>query len=238
MVFSNLNRFVIGILLIIVVYSSFVFQLDLILVLLLLLLITYDFFYLKITNNFFLILLIIISIISFSFIKLKLFDYLPFISIIIFLSILFYNKYKKEFFIISLYIFCITLFYIINYDRNIFYLLIFISFINDTIAFISGKTIGGPLILPKISPKKTWSGTLSSFFVTTVLLIFFNFNIFISMILSSFLFIGDIFFSYMKRFLHIKDFSKLLGEHGGILDRLDSMFFVATILQIYLVLDI
>ena len=237
MVFSNLNRIVIGIILIIVVYSSFVFQLDLILVLLLLLLISYDFFYLKITNNYFLILLIIISIISFSFLKLKLFDYLPFISIIIFL-ILFNNKYKKEFFVISLYIFCVTLFYIIKYDRNIFYLLIFISFINDTIAFISGKTIGGPLILPKISPKKTWSGTLSSFFVTTVLLIFFNFNIFISMILSSFLFIGDIFFSYMKRFLHIKDFSKLLGEHGGILDRLDSMFFVATILQIYLVIDI
>ena len=42
----------------------------------------------------------------------------------------------------------------------------------------------------------------------------------------------------MKRFLYIKDFSKLLGDHGGILDRLDSMFFVATILQIYLVLDI
>ena len=193
MVFSNLNRFVIGILLIIVVYSSFVFQLDLILILLLLLLITYDFFYLKITNNFFLILLIIISIISFSFIKLKLFDYLPFISIIIFLSILFNNKYKKEFFIISLYIFCVTLFYIINSDRNIFYLLIFISFINDTIAFISGKTIGGPLILPKISPKKLGLA-LYPLFVTTVILIFFNFNIFISIIVSSFLFIGDIFF--------------------------------------------
>ena len=74
--------------------------------------------------------------------------------------------------------------------------------------------------------------------MTTVLLLFLNFNIFISITLSSFLFIGDIFFSYMKRFLYIKDFSKLLGEHGGILDRLDSMFFVATILQIYLVLEI
>tara|TARA_B100001057_G_scaffold129690_1_gene128756 strand:+ start:715 stop:1068 length:354 start_codon:yes stop_codon:yes gene_type:complete len=113
-------------------------------------------------------------------------------------------------------------------------MLIFISFFNDTVAYIFGKYLKGPLILPKISPKKTWSGTSISFISTTLLLLFFDFDIFISMLISSFLFIGDIFFSYIKRHLNIKDFSSLLGSHGGILDRLDSMFFVAIIFQIYL----
>ena len=50
------------------------------------------------------------------------------------------------------------------------------------------------------------------------------------------LFLGDIFFSYIKRHLNIKDFSMSFGDHGGVLDRLDSMFFVAIILQTYLVI--
>ena len=50
------------------------------------------------------------------------------------------------------------------------------------------------------------------------------------------LFIGDIFFSYIKRLIMLKDFSSILGSHGGILDRLDSMFFVTIIFQIYLFL--
>ena len=40
---------------------------------------------------------------------------------------------------------------------------------------------------------------------------------------------------FITRCLYIKDFSLLLGDHGGILDRLDSMFFVAIIFQIYLI---
>tara|TARA_A100001015_G_C14458970_1_gene507164 strand:+ start:371 stop:547 length:177 start_codon:yes stop_codon:yes gene_type:complete len=55
------------------------------------------------------------------------------------------------------------------------------------------------------------------------------------MVIAIFLFIGDVFFSFIKRYLNIKDFSILLGSHGGILDRLDSMFFAAIIFQIYLV---
>ena len=169
-----------------------------------------------------------------SFISFQLFENLFIFQSIIVLCIFFLNKYKRELFVLSLYIFCIILFYIINIDRNIFYMLIFISFFNDTVAYIFGKYLKGPLILPKISPKKTWSGTSISFISTTLLLLFFNFDIFISMLISSFLFIGDIFFSYIKRHLNIKDFSSLLGSHGGILDRLDSMFFVAVIFQIYL----
>ena len=124
------------------------------------------------------------------------------------------------------------LFYLMNSDRNLFYLIFFISFFNDTVAYIFGKFLGGPRILPKISPNKTWSGTFISFLLTTLLLFSLNFNILISMIISISIFFGDIFFSYIKRFLNLKDFSPLLGSHGGILDRLDSMFFVTIIFQI------
>ena len=123
-----------------------------------------------------------------------------------------------------------------NSDRNLFYLIFFVSFFNDTVAYVSGRFLGGPRIVPKISPNKTWSGTSISFLLTTLLLFSLNFNILISMVLSISIFLGDIFFSYIKRFLNLKDFSNLLGSHGGILDRLDSMFFVVLIFQIFIVL--
>tara|TARA_B100001057_G_scaffold125109_2_gene123793 strand:- start:4132 stop:4464 length:333 start_codon:yes stop_codon:yes gene_type:complete len=106
--------------------------------------------------------------------------------------------------------------------------------LNDTTAYISGKKIGGPLIIPSISPKKTWSGTSISFLISSIILIYLNTNFFIAILLSISLFLGDIYFSYFKRFLNIKDFSLLLRDHGGILDRLDSMFFSVIIYQIYL----
>ena len=127
------------------------------------------------------------------------------------------------------------MFFIIKFDRNLFYLLFLISFFNDTFAYIFGRLFGGPRILPKISPNKTWSGTSVSFFCTTLLLYLMNFNILISIIFSISLFFGDIFFSHIKRYLNVKDFSNILGSHGGILDRIDSIFFVAILFQINLV---
>ena len=54
------------------------------------------------------------------------------------------------------------------------------------------------------------------------------------MLVSILLFIGDIFFSYIKRSLNIKDFSPLLGSHGGVLDRLDSIFLISIFFHINL----
>ena len=235
MVSNNLNRLFIGSILILVVLLFYFINFDLLFILILLSFISYDLFHIKTTSNYFIISFLIISIFSFFFISFILFKYLFIFQFVIILFILVFKKIKNLSFILSLYLFCINLFYIVNIDRNMFYLLILISFFNDTIAYIAGRFIKGPLILPNISPKKTWSGTSISFIATTLLLLLFNFNILISMIISIFLFIGDIFFSYIKRYLNIKDFSLLLRSHGGILDRLDSMFFVAIIFHIYLV---
>lgn len=233
---SNLiNRILIGFTLIFIVLISYFFNLDTILISCLVILITYDLIYINLINKLILIFLATISLLTFFIVSYEILQNIYIFEIILILTIFLYKNFTRLAFTLSLYIFCIILFCIISVDRNLFYLLILISFFNDTTAYIFGKTLGGPLIVPYISPKKTWSGTSLSFLATTFLLLFFNFNIFLSMFISIFLFLGDIFFSYIKRYLNLKDFSIILKSHGGILDRLDSMFFVAIIFQIYLI---
>lgn len=143
-------------------------------------------------------------------------------------SILFFYNYIYLNLIIIIFIYLSLLILII--ERNLFYIILFVSFINDTVAYISGKIIEGPKIIAKISPNKTWSGTIISFLVSSFILFFvFNFNLIISLCLSSFYFFGDIYFSFIKRKNNIKDFSNLIPGHGGILDRVDSFIFTIII---------
>lgn len=234
MVSNNINRLFIGLLISAIVLFSFLLKLDSILVILILSLITYDLLNIKIINFIYVCLISFLTFCLIIFIPYESF-YNSFILQIFLVIMTFLNtKFKKYYFLISLYVFCIVLFYLSNFDRNILYIIIFISFLNDTTAYISGKKIGGPLIIPSISPKKTWSGTSISFLISLAVLIYLNINFFIAIFISISLFLGDIYFSYIKRFLNLKDFSSLLGDHGGILDRLDSMFFSVIIYQIYL----
>ena len=82
------------------------------------------------------------------------------------------------------------------------------------IAYLIGSNLKGPLIASKISPNKTWSGTISSFFI-----IYFYFHsmfkfLFYSNLASS-LFQVTCIFLYKKKL--IKDF-QIYKSHGGILD--------------------
>ena len=233
--FNITNRLFIGFLLGLSIFISYFLILDKYLLLLILLFITYDFYKIKV-NIFFLFSLLTFFLILFFLIPYQNYKYLFLIEIFFIVCIFFNYKYKIEFFTISLFVFFLILFYISSVDRNIFYTIILISFFNDTLAYYAGKNIGGPTIVPKISPNKTWSGTIISFLITFLLLIYLKHNILIAILISSFLFLGDVFFSYIKRYLNIKDFSLLFGDHGGLLDRLDSMFFVAIIYQINLVI--
>ncbi len=234
MVYSNQSRLLVGLLLLITVFLSFIFNLDYLLIFLIFICATFDFYKIKVFKNLYLIISPILVTLFFLFIPDQIYKIIFFLQIILITLIIFSSKYKIEFFLISVYAFCLILFYITSIDRNLLYLIIFISFFNDTVAYIFGKTIGGPLILPNISPKKTWSGTVLSISITSFLLFYINSNVLLSLIIAIFLFIGDIFFSYIKRYLKIKDFSSLLGGHGGMLDRLDSMYFIPVILNIYL----
>ena len=146
------------------------------------------------------------------------------------INLFFYDKYLKLCFSFLIILFSFVFLEILKTDRNLFYMIIFISFINDTFAYIFGNFLKGPLISPRISPKKTWSGTIVSFSISTIILLNLNFSIILSVLFSISLFYGDLFFSYIKRKFNIKDFSSILLSHGGILDRLDSMFFITFLL--------
>ena len=231
---NNLNRLFIGLLILAIVLTLYLLKLDFILIILILFLITYDFLNIKITNSIYIYIISLFTFFLIIFVPYEFFSiffiFQIFLVILTFLNI----KFKKISFLLSLYVFCIILFYLSNFNRSILYTIIFISFLNDTVAYISGKKIGGALILPSISPKKTWSGTSISFLVSSTILIYLNTNFFIAIFVSLSLFIGDIYFSYIKRYLNLKDFSSILKAHGGTLDRLDSMFFSVIIYQLYL----
>jgi len=121
--------------------------------------------------------------------------------------------------------------------------------INDSMAFIVGKTIGGPKILPTISPKKTYSGLFGGLIGSIVFIYLcelyflsgFEFSLterdqyFLVFVFNIIGFIGDSFESLIKRKANIKDSSGLLLGHGGMLDRLDSLILTTPVTMFYVI---
>ena len=154
-------------------------------------------------------------------------------------------------------IFLIFSFYTIYSLRNEFsdnYLyLLFVAIIcvaTDIGGYIFGKLFKGPK-LTKISPKKTYAGTIGGFFLSIVSInFFFNSNFFNTPIEFSkdiFIFVilisttsqlGDILISYYKRKSNIKDTGKIIPGHGGMLDRIDGMIFAFPLAYILFSIDI
>lgn len=121
------------------------------------------------------------------------------------------------------------------YDADILLWMFAVIWATDIFAFFSGRSFGGPKLAPSISPNKTWSGLaggviasmiigLMSSFMFTGGVIFF---IFISAILALIEQAGDLFESKVKRIFGVKDSGNIIPGHGGVLDRLDGMMFVA-----------
>ena len=113
------------------------------------------------------------------------------------------------------------------------YILLFGCVASDIGGFVFGKLFKGPK-LTRISPKKTYAGSIGSliFTVLTMSSLFFYLLkslsyqfIIISLITSIFCQLGDLLFSYLKRKAKLKDTGKFLPGHGGILDRIDGILF-------------
>jgi phosphatidate cytidylyltransferase len=139
------------------------------------------------------------------------------------------------FFIFYIFIFTYIFFFFSNVPglKIILFILLMGCIASDIGGYIFGKIFKGPK-LTKISPKKTYSGAAGSIMLTLVIisLLFlsfiqpFNYKIIlVGTITSIFCQIGDLFFSLLKRKANLKDTGKILPGHGGILDRLDSIFF-------------
>ena len=125
------------------------------------------------------------------------------------------------------------------------YLLV-IVLLNDSFAFLIGKSIGKHKF-SKISPNKTIEGCVAGNIFGLIggiafYLIFINSSInmllliFITLLLNIATQLGDLLFSKIKRENNIKDFSKLIPGHGGILDRLDSLLFSSLVYIVLIIL--
>ena len=221
----NKNRLIIGLILISIILVIFYFKLDIFLICLVFLLLTYDLYKSKIVEN--KELLLIIFFYSIFLLTISNFNLLNTTLIFLYLASIIFslisNKFRKYLFSLSVLSSFIFFYLLLDLDRTLIYFVIFISFLNDTSAYILGSYFKGPLIAPSISPNKTWSGTLSSFFISFSTLVIFDYDFFFSFIIAATLFFGDLYFSFIKRKFLIKDFSNLLSSHGGFLDRFDSV---------------
>ena len=219
------NRAFIGLLLLTIVSISFFFKLDLFFISILFFFVFFEIYKNQFLNKFFFIIFVIVYLIfNFTLIKFNNFSYLIILISILCLSASLFLKNFVNYLFPSFIMFFLCIFSLLLIDnRDNFYLIIYISFLNDTSAYIFGKFLKGPKISKKISPNKTWSGTLSSMILSSLILIYLDFNLINSILISILFFYGDLYFSYIKRIFSMKDFSSILSTHGGVLDRLDSI---------------
>jgi phosphatidate cytidylyltransferase len=123
--------------------------------------------------------------------------------------------------------------------------LIILIWINDTFAYVAGSLLGRHKMTPLLSPGKTWEGFIGGTIITLLggwviwdisgkatLWAWFG----ISLVVSILGLAGDLFESGLKRTVKVKNTGKLLPGHGGILDRFDSLFFVAPAVLILFIL--
>ena len=108
----------------------------------------------------------------------------------------------------------------------------------DIVAYFVGRAVGGPKLMPQVSPKKTWSGALggtaaaivAALAVAKAAALTGLFAIaMLAVIFSVLAQGGDLFESFLKRRFGAKDSSRLIPGHGGLMDRLDGFVAAAVV---------
>jgi phosphatidate cytidylyltransferase len=107
----------------------------------------------------------------------------------------------------------------------------------DVVAYFVGRAVGGPKLMPQVSPKKTWSGALggTAGAVLVAILLVRTAGVpdglavaLLAIVLSVVAQAGDLFESFLKRRFGAKDSSHLIPGHGGLMDRLDGFVTAVT----------
>lgn len=113
--------------------------------------------------------------------------------------------------------------------------IIFLIWSNDTFAYLGGSLFGKNKMIERISPGKTWEGTIFGVLMTFALsfvlqryLISFDDNrwMILGVLVPVLATIGDLVESLLKRQAGVKDTGNIMPGHGGVLDRFDSLIFV------------
>lgn len=123
--------------------------------------------------------------------------------------------------------------------------LVLVVVATDVMAYLTGRTLGGPKLAPKISPAKTWAGLIGGVLGAALVgaaaagLVDWGrlqcgvFAALLALVAQS----GDLFESSIKRRAGVKDSGHLIPGHGGLLDRLDGYLFAAPALAMLVALD-
>lgn len=120
------------------------------------------------------------------------------------------------------------------------------TFACDTAAYFFGRAWGRHQLAPTISPRKTKEGAVAGFFgalAATFIMVFLFFHLpmnyiqtaILGSLIGVFAQLGDLGESWLKRRARVKDSSRLIPGHGGMLDRIDSILFVGMVLYYYVI---
>jgi phosphatidate cytidylyltransferase len=125
----------------------------------------------------------------------------------------------------------IHLYYLPDGKAQLVYLL-FLIWVSDTGAYLTGKFMGKHKLIPRVSPGKSWEGIFGGVILSMIIAwggfsyfhptakVYWFVLAFCTIIIAVF---GDLFISILKRRCHLKDTGTIIPGHGGILDRLDSL---------------
>ncbi|MDO4605530.1 MAG: phosphatidate cytidylyltransferase [Helcococcus sp.] len=167
------------------------------------------------------------------------------ISIVIYFIFLFViyvlkEDMKFESLLSNIFIFCyISIPYIslaLIYDMRWVLFSFLISSVTDTFAYFTGTLFGKHKLIERLSPKKTIEGSIGGIIGSVLFTIVFVYIFKIEHSILIYLFaivvsvlsqIGDLFASHIKRMVGIKDYSRILNSHGGVMDRFDSLLLIA-----------
>ncbi|MDD2982801.1 MAG: phosphatidate cytidylyltransferase [Crocinitomicaceae bacterium] len=128
---------------------------------------------------------------------------------------------------------------------NVFLATMFILiWTNDTFAYLSGRFFGKNKLFPRISPNKTWEGTIGGSLLTMLMAVGITYYsdqnyllwIVAALIISVTSNLGDLLESLFKRTVDVKDSGNIMPGHGGILDRFDAALITAPFFYCWLVI--
>ncbi|HEY3331261.1 MAG TPA: phosphatidate cytidylyltransferase [Capsulimonadaceae bacterium] len=117
-----------------------------------------------------------------------------------------------------------------------------VTWMSDTMGLVTGYMFGKHKLAPAISPAKTWEGAIGGVLCATLfgaavgswLQIGLVHAVILSFLMGLMGLLGDLCESALKRDLGLKDFGTIFANHGGVLDRIDSLLFTAPLSYYYI----